>query len=95
MANPTYLEVFGANETDTLAAMASLGLPVPTDARGAVLSLLERLKSSYATMLEVRELNIYRLESTRNNIDIDTQRRTFTITLDLALVPGQIENEAI
>jgi hypothetical protein len=95
MANPTFLEVFGANETDTKAAIASLGLPVPTDARGAVLSIMERLKSSYDTMLENRELNIYQFESTRENIDIDTQRRTYTITLDLALVPGPIEDEAI
>jgi len=95
MANPTFLEVFGANETDTKAAIASLGLPVPTDARGAVLSLMERLKSSYDTMLENRELNIYQLESTRENIDIDTQRRSYTITLDLSLVPGPIEDEAV
>ena len=76
MANPTYLEVFGANETDTKAAIASLGLPVPTDARGALLTVLERLNTQYQVMLTTRELNIYLLDTTRANIDIDTQRRT-------------------
>ena len=42
MANPTYLEVFGANETDTKAAIASLGLPVPTDARAGLFQKRER-----------------------------------------------------
>lgn len=95
MANPTFLEVFGANETDTKAAIASLGLPVPTDARGALLTLLERLNTQYQAMLETRELNIYVFNSTRENIDIDSQRRTYTISMDLALVPGPIEDEAI
>lgn len=95
MANPTYLEVFGANETDTKAAIASLGLPVPTDARGALLTVLERLNTQYQVMLTTRELNIYLLDTTRANIDIDTQRRTYNFSLDLALVVGSIEDEAI
>lgn len=95
MANPTFLDVFGSSETDTQAAIALLGLPVPTDARGALLSILERLTSQYAEMLTERELNIYLLETTRTNIDIDTQRRTYNFSLDLALVVGSVEDEAV
>ena len=93
--NPSYDDVFGADETNTKAAIASLGLPVPTDARGALLSILDRLVTQYNSMLETRELNIYLLNSTRENIDIDTQRRTYNFSLDLALVVGGVEDEAV
>ncbi len=93
--NPSYEDVFGADETNVKAAIASLGLPVPTDARGALLTILERLNAQYQIMLTTRELNIYLLNSTRSNIDIDTQRRTYSFSLDLALVVGSVEDEAI
>lgn len=95
MSNPTYLEVFGESEADVKDAIASLGLPVPTDARGAVFSILERLKTQHEEMVTQRQLDIYLLETTKANIDIDTQRRTYNFTLDLALVVGSVEDEAV
>ena len=93
--NPTYLEVFGSTESDTKAALASFGLPVPTDARGALFSVLERLNTQYQAMLTTRELDIYLLISSKENIDLDTQRRTYNFSLDLALVVGSVEDEAV
>lgn len=94
MANPTYDQLTGIEESAFAAVLAALYLPSTSDPRLAIQQILSHLVGSYnAVFAEASPLTTYSASLNRNNIDIDTQRQTFMFTVDMTLVPAGVDNE--
>lgn len=94
--NPTSEEIFGVSQTVVNQALTLLGIVAPsTDARRSAFLLIESLASNYQELLNTRSLNAYQVAVTRQNLDIDTQRRTYLFTLDLSIDITNIEDEPV
>ena len=94
MANPTYQQLLGVSTQDASAALFSLGILENMDARLSIQRILARLveRNNALIALGVR-LKTYSIDVSIDNIDINTQRQTFTIAIDMGLTANQTENE--
>ena len=97
MLNPTFDQIYGKNFTEVNSGLNNLGVaeePIP-DARLGVQKLLSRLVERNNALIALGvKLNTYSAQSSIDNIDINTQRQTFTITIDMAISADSAENEA-
>lgn len=97
MSNPTFEQIYGRSSVDVLNALSLLGLAdVPvTDARLGVHRILSKLIERNNALIALGvKLRTYSTEVSIDNIDINTQRQTFTITVDMAISANSAENEA-
>lgn len=97
MANPNFEQIYGKSVTDVNNGLNNLGVvdEAVLDARLGVQRLLSRLVDRYkALVLLGIKLNTYSAEVSVDNIDINTQRQVFTITIDMAISADSTENEA-
>ena len=97
MPNPTFEQIYGKGFYDVTNGLNSLGVanePV-LDARLGVQKILSRLVERNNALIALGvKLNTYSAQFTADNIDINTQRQTFTITIDMAISADSTENEA-
>ena len=97
MPNPTFDQIYGKNFTEVSNGLNNLGVadePV-LDARLGVQKILSRLVERNNALIALGvKLNTYSAQSSVENIDINTQRQTFTITIDMAISADSTENEA-
>lgn len=95
MANPTFDQLFGTNQTPTNEALALLGItPAVTDARLAVQRIVALLEENYAALSAANvNLSTYSILKEAENVDIDTQRQIFTFTFDMKIAATTVEDE--
>ena len=97
MPNPTFEQIYGKSFADITNGLNNFGVAdeAVLDARLGVQKLLSRLvEQNKALLLLGIKLNTYSAEVSLDNIDINTQRQTFTITIDMAISADSAENEA-
>lgn len=97
MPNPTFPQIYGQNFDNVSIALNALNVSddVVLDARLGVQKLLNLLvEKNKALLLLGIKLNTYSAEVSVDNIDINTQRQVFTITIDMAISADSAENEA-
>jgi hypothetical protein len=95
MTIPTSAQVFGVSNVKLGVAFTALDLDVVGDARTDAHTLINALNSYYQSIPEADRPSAYKASKSVRNIDIDTQRQTFTFTFDMALVIGGIEGEPV
>lgn len=97
MANPTFTNIFGVDQTATTSALTALGVTAPaTDARLAAHQIIALLQSSLNTFVGAGlplPLASYSILKEADNIDIDTQRQIFTFTFDMKIAATTVEDE--
>lgn len=97
MTNPTFEQIYGKSTADVTAALTSLGVSDRTlsDARLSVQKILSRLVERNRALLALGvKLKTYSADVGLENIDINTQRQIFTITIDMAISADLVENES-
>lgn len=94
MANPTFDDIFDLEAAAVNDAEASLGLTASTDARHAVSKILNLLATKNVAYVDVNgELTTYKINRSAVNLDLETQRETFVINIDLKLVTNGVADE--
>ena len=97
MTNPTFPQIYGQSFDNVNIALSALNVSsgLVLDARLGVQKLLNLLvEKNKALLLLGIKLNTYSAEVSVDNIDINTQRQTFTVTIDMAISVDNAENEA-
>lgn len=95
--NPTFEQIYGKSTVDVIAAITLLGVGdrQTSDARLTVQRILNKLVERNRALLALGvKLKTYSADVSLENIDINTQRQTFTITLDMAISVDLVENES-
>ncbi|WP_055077260.1 hypothetical protein [Pseudanabaena sp. 'Roaring Creek'] len=86
MSNPTSTQLLNVADTALASALTSLGLPATSDARLAIREILNALQTQYATNFgATAPLVTYTSSKSAQNIDLETQRETYTFTVDMAI----------
>lgn len=96
MANPTSETILGVAEGTVSAILTDLSLPATTDARLATREILNALHQNYQTNFALTApLQTYTVAKSATNIDLNTQRETYTFTVDMALVATSVLDEPV
>jgi hypothetical protein len=96
MANPTPQTILGVPEGTVSAILTNLNLAPTTDARLATREILNVLHQNYQTNFALTApLQTYTVAKSATNIDLNTQRETYTFTVDLALVATSVIDEPV
>ena len=97
MTNPTFEQIYGTGAADVGNALTLLGITIgqQPDARLGVQKILSRLVERNNALIALGvKLKTYSTQVSIDNIDINTQRHTFTIMIDMAISANSTENEA-
>ena len=96
MPNPTFEQIYGTGGADVNSALSLLGITISQqpDARLGVQKILSRLVERNNALIALGvKLKTYSTQVSIDNIDINTQRQTFTITIDMAISADSTEHE--
>ena len=95
MANPTSDQIADINDTDLASAVSAFGLPSVTDARLAIHSIIEHLFDSLKLYADANgELQTYKITKTATNVDLNSQKQTYTFDFLLAIETPAMADEA-
>lgn len=86
MTVPTDLQLFGlADATKLPTIMSNFGLETPNDPRVALQFILTKLVAQYNEFILNDSVSTYGATVQKVNSDLNTQRQTYTIFLDMNL----------
>jgi hypothetical protein len=90
---PTSLQLTGVDDTALASILSTLNLEATPDPRTAIYRIIENFAVRYQGLLLVDRPAKMSIIKEAQNVDIDTQVRTFTIRFDLQIQAIAVEVE--
>lgn len=90
----TSLQLTGVDDVDLASILTTLGLEATTDPRTAIYRIIENFEQRYQALSAPDRPLRMSITKSAQNVDIDTQVRTFAIRFDLQIQAVSVESEA-
>ena len=90
----TSLQLTGVDDVDLASILDTFGLEATTDPRTAIYRIVENFALRYQALSSGDRPSKMSIIKEAQNVDIDTQVRTFTVRFDLQIQAIAVESEA-